>query len=129
MVYAVLIALSVYSHYFGALVLVAHGVSLMFLPRRTIPWKRLMVSSSVIAIPLIVPVSFFASLAFAESGEANGPQWVPAVSLNSVYGFTLRLTGNAEQIGPFDYVYLAYFIPVLAAGIIAIRNWFIPRLR
>jgi 4-amino-4-deoxy-L-arabinose transferase-like glycosyltransferase len=136
MAYAVLMALSVYTHYFGALVLAAHGVSLMFLPRRVIPWKRLMVSASVIAVALLMPVSSFAPLAFADSEEANQVGWVPGVSLNSVYRFTLDMTGNGSNcagrvcgapVDPANYIYLAYFIPVVAAGVISLRKWYITK--
>jgi uncharacterized membrane protein len=136
MVYAVLTILSVFTHYFGALVLVAHGVSLLFLPRQVIPWKRLVVSSGGIAIALAIPLSSFAPLAFADSEGSAQVGWIPAASLGDVYHLALDLTGNGGDCArrvcgspfeTFDFVYLLYFIPVLAAAIIGIRKWFVTR--
>jgi uncharacterized membrane protein len=136
MVYAVLTILSVFSHYFGALVLLAHGVSLLFLPRQVIPWKRLMVSSGVIAIALLMPLSSFVPLAFADSGGASQVGWVPTASLNTVSRWALDMTGNGANcagrvcgtpMDTFEFLYLIYFIPVLAAAIIGIRKWWTTR--
>jgi uncharacterized membrane protein len=136
MVYAVLTILSVFTHYFGALVLLAHGASLLFLPRQVIPWKRLMVSASVIAIALIMPLSSFASLAFADSEGATQVGWVPGASMNSVYRWALDMTGNGgncagrvcgTSIDTSDFIYFIYFIPVLAAAAIGIRKWFVDK--
>jgi uncharacterized membrane protein len=136
MVYAVLTILSVFTHYFGALVLVAHGVSLLFLPRQVIPWKRLMVSATVIGMALAVPLSSFVPLAFADSEGSAQVGWVPAASLDSVYRWALDMTGNGGNCAgracgtafdAFDFVYFIYFIPVLAAAVIGIRKWLVTR--
>lgn len=136
MLYAVFTILSVFTHYFGALVLVAHGVSLLFLPRQVIPWKRVMVSTSVIAIALIMPLSTFVPLAFADTGGASQVGWVPDVTADSVYRLALDMTGNGgdcsrrecgSPISTFEFVNFFYYIPILAAAGIGIRKWFVTR--
>jgi len=54
--YTVACALAVYSHFFGALVVLAHGVSLAFLRRGDLPWKRLARSVRWFAY-LMIPIA------------------------------------------------------------------------
>jgi mannosyltransferase len=65
--YAVVASLSVYAHFFGGLVILAHALSLVVL-RRQLPWRMVRIAGAVIAVMLIPVV-----LLLAVSG--GGAQW------------------------------------------------------
>jgi hypothetical protein len=94
--YSLVGALSVYAHLFGALVLVAHWGSLIFLPRNRIPWRLLFVGSSVLAIlsmPLLYLVHIRAASPFVPL------DWLPSLTLHGIYDLFYQLVGNAEYPG------------------------------
>jgi mannosyltransferase len=53
------IVLGVYSHFFVVFVLIAHWISLAFLPRRVVPWRSVMISAGAIGM-LLLPIVVFA---------------------------------------------------------------------
>ena len=57
-VYILTSVLALYTHFFAALVLAAHAVSLLGLPRRLIPWRKLVLSTLLIGF-LALPLLFF----------------------------------------------------------------------
>jgi mannosyltransferase len=107
--YALTSVLAGYSHFFGPLVLIAHASSLIFLPPRAVPWKRLLLSWSGIVL-LLVPLVYYALLRSVEKE--------PQASVTSLDQLVMAFTGNG------GYPLLAvYLILVLVATIFAIRNW------
>jgi mannosyltransferase len=113
--YIVASALAIYAHIFAGFVLLAHWVSLLFLPRKQAPWRRL--ASSTVAIGLLtLPMGVF--LLFRNHGQQLA--WVPKPSLHGFYDLFACLAGN-----PDDHTYLpfhgtaillcTYLIPVVIA--------------
>jgi mannosyltransferase len=87
-VYALFAGAAVYSHFFALLVIVAHGVSLLFLPHRTVPWKWLLKAWSLLVL-LLVPVAIF----LLRHRDAANVAWVGALSFEQaryvLYALTL----------------------------------------
>jgi mannosyltransferase len=81
-------ALAVYSHFFGALVVVAHGASLAFLHRRDLPWKDLSRTMRWLAY-LIIPIA----LIVANIG-ASSTRWIPPTKMSGVLQFLVMMAGN-----------------------------------
>jgi mannosyltransferase len=86
--YSVACALAVYSHFFGALVVLAHGVSLVFLRRDDPPWKNLVRSGRWFAY-LMIPIA----MVVATVG-AGSMQWIPPARMSAVLDFFIMLAGN-----------------------------------
>jgi len=110
--YTVACALAVYSHFFGALVVLAHGVSLAFLRRADLPWKRLARSGRWFAY-LMIPIA----MVVATVG-AGSMQWIPPVKMSAVLEFFIMLAGNGgAPLLALDV--MAAALAVFAAG----REW------
>jgi mannosyltransferase len=90
--YVVTSVLAVYAHLFGALVLVAHLVSLAFRARGTTPWRPLCVSAAVISVG-VAPLAAF--VLFRDAGQID---WVPAPRAVDVYYFFRALAGDGGAI-------------------------------
>ena len=86
--YTAACALAVYSHIFGALVVVAHGASLGFLRRQDLRWKDLLGSMRWLAYTL-VPIG----LIVARVGTGS-TRWIPPTHMRSVLQFFVMLAGN-----------------------------------
>ncbi len=56
--YTIAIVFGLYSHFFVVLVLMAHWISLAFLPRRDVPWRFVVMSAGAIGI-LLLPLVVF----------------------------------------------------------------------
>jgi|HubBroStandDraft_6_1064221.scaffolds.fasta_scaffold14053_5 mannosyltransferase len=86
--YAFFAAVAVYSHFFALLVIVAHVASLAFLPRRSVPWKWLLMAWSLLAV-LLLPVAVF----LVGHRDAANVAWVGALSFEQakyvLYSLTL----------------------------------------
>lgn len=112
--------LAVYAHLFAVLMVAAHGASLGLLPRREVPWKRLLASSAAIGV-LTAPLGF---LVFA---RGSAPVvWVDKLLLYSVHALFFQLAGNAEWIksrGRGELILAAYFVVGLVAMITAFKVW------
>jgi len=103
-------ALSVYSHAFAALVLLAQCASLICLSRRDVPWKKLawsLLSIGFLLLPLAVVVLM---------GGANRFTWISEPSLYTVLRTFSALAGAG---GPFllaIYLLCCLITPVQAIG-------------
>src|SRR3984893_5755921 len=86
--YTAACALAVYSHLFGALVVVAHGVSLGILRRRELPSKDVLRSVRWLAYALVSIALIVVSVG------ARSPRWIPPTNLRSVLQFFVMLAGN-----------------------------------
>jgi mannosyltransferase len=86
--YVLFAAAAVYSHFFGLLVIVAHGVSLLFLARRIVPWKWVLMALCLLGLPLLPAATFL-----LRHRDAANVAWVGALSLeqarNVLYSLTL----------------------------------------
>jgi mannosyltransferase len=102
--YAAVCALAVYSHFFGGLMVIAHGVSLFYLKRKEAPWRDFLRGVFWFAA-LVVPVAIFVFKTGA--GPIN---WIQTVNLESISGFLAAFAGN----GGWKLVLLDAFAGILA---------------
>ena len=101
----------VYAHFFGALVLAVHALSLLFLPRASIPLRQLVISWGTIAV-LVLPLAFF--ILFQDVGQVD---WIPALTGEKVLidlGELVGLGGNVQLA--------AYALLVIGAAVVAARQ-------
>jgi mannosyltransferase len=118
--YIVTSTLAVFAHPFALLVGLAQVSSLVFLPRRDVPWGKLFASG------IIIGVALFPILGNAV-GDLVGPNaaidsqalgWVPETSLEEIYNFATELAGRGGIL-----LLILYLVPVLITGITALRTW------
>jgi mannosyltransferase len=86
--YTAACAMAVYSHLFGVLVILAHGVSLGFLHRRDLPWKDLFRSVRWL-VYLLIPMALI-----VVNVGASSTRWIPATNMGAVRQFFVSLAGN-----------------------------------
>ena len=110
--YVLVCVLAVYSHFFGGLVVLAHGVSLACLKRRDAPWRDFLRGVFWFAL-LVVPVAIFVFKTGA--GPIN---WIQTVNLENIASFLLGFAGN----GGWKLVLLDAFAGILA-GLGAWKLW------
>jgi mannosyltransferase len=118
--YVVANILAVFAHPFALLVIAAQVSSLVFLPRRKVPWGKLFASGTAVGIALL-PVLVPAARGFINFNSPDVPaplSWIPATSLSQVRGFAVQLTGQSGSL-PL----ILYLAPVVIAGISALRTW------
>lgn len=86
--YALFAAVAVYSHFFAILVIAAHAVSLLFMRRSVVPWKRLLAAVFLVAI-LLSPVAVF----LRRHRDAANVAWVSPLNFDQAkyvfYSLTL----------------------------------------
>lgn len=87
--YVVTSALALYTHFFAVFVLLAQGVSLLFLRARRIPWKELAIDALGIVI-LTLPLA-----KLVLSAPAGQLAWIPPLSPREVYELLVALAGAA----------------------------------
>ena len=113
--YIVTSTLAIYAHLFAVFVLVAHWVSLLFLPRSQWPLRRLASSTAAIAF-LVLPMELFALLRRAPYGEIS---WIPRTNVRRVYDLFACLAGKPPQVflprHAQAILLCAYLIPVVIA--------------
>jgi hypothetical protein len=118
--YIVTSTLAVFAHPFALLVGLAQVSSLVFLPRRNVPWGKLFASG------IIIGVALFPILGNAV-GDLVGPNaaidsqalgWVPETSLEEIYNFATELTGRGGIL-----LLILYLVLVLVAGMAALKTW------
>jgi uncharacterized membrane protein len=102
----------IYTHLFAALVVIAHCISLVFLPRRQVPWKRLVWSMAITGL-LILPL-----IVLIVTGDAQQLSWIPEAGLFTVLRVFSALSGAG---GPA--LLAAYFICCLIALLEARKAW------
>lgn len=129
--YVVASVLAVHAHVFAVLVLAAHAAALAALPRRAVPWRRLLGAAGAIAV-LLAPL---AVLIRARMGEPMPPlAWVPAPTVRRAAGLFWLLSGNTNfgatpttpetlRGAPLALAWLALAgIATLAAGYALVRR-------
>jgi len=89
--YVISIILAMYTHFFGALVLIAHVTSLVFLHQRKIPWKGLAISG-VAAVLLLLPLAIFQPLGIGQ------PTWVQPPDADDIRWLFVALAGNSRKL-------------------------------
>jgi mannosyltransferase len=108
--------LAVYSHFFAVLILGAQLVSLILIPPKDVPWRRLLISVSVMAF-LLLPVANF--VLTRDQGQLGS---VPKLRPSDVYGLFESFAGGGKLL------VLAYFVPSLIACVCALQAWSRSRL-
>ena len=104
-------ALVLYAHFFGFFILVAQIISLVFLPPRTIRWRR-MLTCAILTASLAVPLGIF----ILTHEDYQQVDWIPKSSLRSVYSLFIYFTGNGGVL-PL----LSYFIPCFVSFVFAVQ--------
>jgi mannosyltransferase len=77
--YAVLSALAAYANFWAALVPLAHGASLAFLPRRSAPWRRLVPTGIGLGV-LLVPLALL-----IHATDSSGVNWAAGSSAGKLF--------------------------------------------
>lgn len=109
--YVICSTLAVYSHLFAVFVLLTHGVSLVFLRRRDVQWRHLLISGAaviLITLPLSIKVL---------SGGKFGLSWMPQPNLYSLVRVFYHLVGGSLLL------LLGYFLLCFYTLILAIRTF------
>jgi mannosyltransferase len=83
--YALAVVLTIYAHLLGGLLLFAHGASLLFLPRKETPWKKI-VSALCVGVLGLIP------LGWANLG-AGQITWMYPVHASALVEIFLRFSG------------------------------------
>ena len=102
--YAFFAAAAIYSHFFALLVVVAHGASLLFLARQTVPWKQVLLAAGLLAL-LLMPAAIF----LLGHRDATNVAWVGALSFEQARYVLYSLTLSKWRC-------LAYAVAWLLAG-------------
>jgi mannosyltransferase len=90
-VYGVVAAVAIYAHYFTGLVLLAHGVSVLLLPRDRRPWRGLVLAGGTGAV-LVTP------LLIKSVGQPSLVDWVHPPTPSAVWEF-IWLIGGMSVVG------------------------------
>lgn len=86
--YALAGAFTVYSHFYGGLVILAHGVSLLFLRRAAIPWRKVAWGFGLF-LGLLVPVGLF----ILRKGT-DPIDWLPPLTFSDLIKYGVSFSGN-----------------------------------
>jgi len=113
--YVICSILAVYSHLFAVFVLLTHGVSLVFLRRRDVQWRSLVISVAAI-IFMTLPLSIKLSIKVL-GGEKLGLSWISQPNSFSLLRVFYHLAGGGLLL------LLGYFFLGLNALILAIRTF------
>jgi len=116
-VYVLVIVLGVYSHIYVTLLLVAQFISLIFLSRREIPWKGLVISGFSILV-LLIPMAYF--ILTRDMGQIG---WVTKPGPEELVQVFHHLTGRGEYLSA-----IVYFILCIVALSVAVRLFIKQRL-
>jgi len=115
--YVLVSALSVYAHFFAALVIAAQWISFVALPPRSIRWRQLALCVGAVALlctPLAVYVLFV--------DHATHLDWIPRPSLQALYSLF------DEFAGPDKRLLIAFYGLTSLAGMIwGLREWRRPK--
>ena len=109
--YAAASILTVYAHFFGALVLAAQWASVALLRRTEVPWKKLLASVSTIVLCLL-PLGFFALT--RDTGQLA---WVSPIHFRDIYDLFDALAGGGRLLA------LAYFLPCAITAVLVVKAW------
>jgi mannosyltransferase len=109
--YVLASTLAVYAHFFGVLVLGAQWISIILLRPREVPWRKLLISISVIGT-FLLPLAVF--VLTRDTGQVA---WVSKPGIYDIYGLLDSLAGGGKPLG------LAYFFFGSVALLVALRAW------
>jgi mannosyltransferase len=111
-IYAIVSALTVYCHFYAALVIFAHFISLLFLRREQIAWRKILWSYGLFGA-FMVPVAIFVMRI------STGPiDWLPPVDAAELLRFGEGFSGNYGRT-----LYLLNVLMIGAAALFAARSW------
>jgi len=79
---------SVYSHFFAGLVLIAHGLSLLFIRRHPLSWQRLQRTAGVLAL-VTLPVAVF-----AVTRDKGQLEWIAPSPPSAIWTLFAHLAGG-----------------------------------
>jgi mannosyltransferase len=99
--YAVTISLAVYSHFFGALVLLAQAVALLVVFRSQRPSPRVLVVVALVVTILVSPLALFVI-----NSSAGGIAWISRPGLRALVGIFATMAGNKWVLVPYATVSL-----------------------
>jgi mannosyltransferase len=99
--YAVTISLAVYTHFFGALVLLAQAVALLVVFRSQLPSPRVLVVVASVVTILVSPL-----VLFVINSGARAPGWLPPPGLRALVSIFARMAGNKWVLVPYAAVSL-----------------------
>jgi uncharacterized membrane protein len=105
--YAAVTALGAYSNFWAALVPLAHALSLVFLPRARIPWRRL-VPAALALIVLLVPLALL-----IQATDSAGVNWAAGSSAG-------RVITRIRAAVPHAVLDLAVLLAVLVVVVILV---------
>lgn len=93
--YGLTAALGTYSHLFALLVVASHCISLLAVPRQTVPWRRLL-ATSVLLLAAVTP-----AIAFAISNHGHQVDWIPRLRASQVVNVLSELAGSPVALLPY----------------------------
>jgi 4-amino-4-deoxy-L-arabinose transferase-like glycosyltransferase len=99
--YVLVGALSVYVHFFAALVLLAHFCTLPFLPADGVRFKKILAAHFAVGL-LVLPIVYF--ILTKDLGQID---WIRKPSLGALKGLFRELSGNTAHKGYNEELYLA----------------------
>ena len=99
--YAATISLAVYSHFFGALVLLAQAVALLVVFRSQLPSTRVLVVVASVVTILVSPLALFVI-----NSSAGAPGWIRTPGLRALVGVFVSMAGNKWVLVPYAAVSL-----------------------
>lgn len=99
--YVIVSAFAVYTHFFGGLVIAAQWTSLWWGPRSSIPWKKLTISSIAVAFSVVPAILFV----LANPGQQV--DWIPKPGLARLANVVSELAGSPSALPV--YTALWYF--------------------
>lgn len=120
--YTALCSLTVYAHFYGGLIVLAHVASLAFLPPERIPWRKLLRCYAAFAA-LIAPIAVL----ILPDGSAR-LSWVPPLQANSLLRLGIYLSGNfGRELLAVDSMAIAVLLWSSSRGSVAaarsIETW------
>jgi mannosyltransferase len=111
--YTAVCVLCAYSHFYGALIVAAHFVSLAFLPRGQADWRKLLPSLGWFTC-FMIPIAVFS----AKTGTAP-VNWIPPVNWGTLPKFGIVFAGN---YGPRLLLLDLGMISLAAVGAVQMRR-------
>lgn len=96
--------LAVYAHFYGALVLIAQALSVLFLPSNKFRVRQLLIVILIIA-SLLIPIAIF--ILFKSGGQVS---WIPKPSVSRLIDLFLDLSSDTGHTG---YIFSLYLLPCI----------------
>lgn len=115
--YVTATVLALYSHVFGALVLLAQCVSVAIPRPQRMPKEALLISSAAIGISAL-PLGYY--IVTRDYGQLS---WIPRTTTQSVIEFVQFLTAGGASPGPLLVAYVAACLLAVAGAGKARRSW------